>query len=65
MAKRILTSYGRAIQKRLIDKDMTQAELAEHLGCRPGYLCQILYGERAGTKYKEKISELLDIETVA
>lgn len=65
MAKRILTSYGRIIQKRLIDKGMTQVELAEHLGCDPGYLCQILYGDRAGTKYREKISELLDIETVA
>lgn len=65
MAKRVLTSYGRIIQKRLIDKEMTQVELAEHLGCNPGYLCQILYGERAGTKYREKISELLDIETVA
>lgn len=65
MAKRVLTSYGRMIQKRLIDKGMTQVELADRLGCGPGYLCQILYGERAGTKYREKISELLDIETVA
>lgn len=65
MAKRALTSYGRTIQKRLIDKGMTQVELAEYLGCDPGYLCQILYGDRTGTKYREKISELLDIETVA
>lgn len=65
MAKRVLTSYGRVIQKRLIDKGMTQVELADHLGCDPQYICRILYGERAGTKYREKISELLDIETVA
>lgn len=65
MAKRSLTLYGRMIQKRLIDKGMTQVELAKYLGCDPGYLCQILYGDRTGTKYREKISKLLDIETVA
>lgn len=65
MAKRALTSYGRTIQKRLIDKGMTQVELAEHVGCDPQYICRILYGERTGRKYREKISKLLDIETVA
>lgn len=65
MAKSKLTSYGKLIQKRLIDKGMTQVELAEQVGCGPQYLWRILYGVRSGKKYQEKISELLDIETVA
>lgn len=60
-----LTSFGKMVQKRLIDKNMTQIELAEQVGCGPQYLWNILYGNRSGKKYREKISEILDIETVA
>lgn len=60
-----LTPYGKKIQKRLIDRGMTQAELAEQLGCRPSYLCNILHGNRSGRRYWEKIASILDVDPVA
>ena len=60
-----LTDFGKKVKKRLIDKDMTQAELAELIGCERQYLYKILVGERSGEKYKEAISMILGIDLVA
>lgn len=61
-----LTSFGRKVKKRLIDKGMTQVELAALIGCDKQYLYKILCGKRSGKrKYIEKISKVLDIEIVA
>lgn len=60
-----LTPYGKKIQKKLIDKGMTQVELAKQLGCRPSYLCNILHGNRSGKIYREKIASILDVDPVA
>ena len=57
-----LTPFGRKVRKRLIDKNMTQVELAALLGCNKQY---ILVGERSGKKYIEAISRILDIEIAA
>ena len=38
---------------------MTQVELAELVGTSKQYLGKILYGERAGTMYLEKIALVL------
>lgn len=57
-----LTPFGRRVRKRLIDKNMTQVELAALLGCNKQYIHKILVGERRGSKYIEKISRILDIE---
>ena len=58
-----LTPFGRNVRKRLIDKNMTQVELASLLGCSKQYIHKILIGERSGKKYVEIISKILDIET--
>ena len=60
-----LTPEGRMVRKRLIDKDMTQVELAALLGCSKQYLRKILCGERSGKKYMEEILRILDIDTAA
>lgn len=60
-----LTPFGRKVKKRLIDKNMTQMELAKLLGCNKQYVHKILVGERSGKKFMEKISKILDIEWVA
>lgn len=60
-----LTAFGREVKKRLIDKDMTQAELADLLGCSRQYVSKILYGIKSGSKYRDKIVEILEIEIAA
>lgn len=60
-----LTPFGRKVKKRLIDKNMTQVELAALLGCNKQYIHKILVGERSGKKYIEAISRILDIEVAA
>lgn len=53
-----LTPFGRKVRKRLIDKNMTQVELAALLGCNKQYIHKILVGERSGKKYIEAISRM-------
>lgn len=60
--QRQLTDFGKEIKIRLIEKNMTQVELAELLGTTKQYLGKILYGERNGEKYRYKISKILDID---
>lgn len=59
------TSFGRKVKKRLIDKNMTQVELAALLGCNKQYIHKILTGERSGRKYLEEISRILGIDAAA
>ena len=49
--QRKLTKFGRIIKKRLIDKGMTQVQLANEIGVSDKYLNLIIYGERSGKKY--------------
>lgn len=57
-----LTPFGLAVKKRLIDRNMTQAELAARLGCNKQYLHKILIGERSGKKYIGAIVKILEIQ---
>lgn len=57
--KRELTAYGKQIKHKLIELNMTQVELAEQVGTSKQYLGKILFGERAGTMYLEKINMIL------
>lgn len=57
-----LTPFGLAIKKRLLDKGMTQKELADSLGIKGCYLTEILYGIRAGWKYREQIEDILGMK---
>lgn len=46
---------------KLIELNMTQVELAEQVGTSKQYLGKILFGERAGTMYIEKIDQVLQV----
>lgn len=59
--KRELTPYGKSVKHRLIELNMTQVELAESVGTSKQYLGKILFGERSGTMYLEKINQVLHI----
>lgn len=59
--KRELTPYGKQVKHRLIELNMTQVELAEQVGTSKQYLGKILFGERSGTMYLEKIQQVLNI----
>lgn len=61
MRKRTLTSFGKEVKHRLIELNMTQVELAEQVGTSKQYLGKILFGERSGDMYKEKIIAVLEI----
>lgn len=60
--KRELTPYGKDVKHRLIEMNMTQVELAEQIGTSKQYLGKILFGERAGTMYLDKISQILHMD---
>ena len=59
MRRKIQTAFAVEVRKKLIDCDMTQAELAEKVGIKPQYLSLILSGERGNSKYVEVIKEVL------
>lgn len=59
MRKRELTQYGKQVKHKLIEMNMTQVDLAEQIGTSKQYLGKILFGERAGTMYLEKIDQVL------
>lgn len=54
-----ITVFGKEIKKALIDKDMTQRELAREINVNENYLTDIINGRRSGAKYKNKIIETL------
>lgn len=60
MKVRVIPTHCKEIKKRLIDINMTQRELACAVGMRESYLCDILKGLKAGTKYLDKIYEVLE-----
>lgn len=62
--KKIRIKRGKVIKKRLIDKDMTQRELAKRVGTSEGYMKKIISGERSGATYLEKICEVLEIDDI-
>lgn len=64
-AKQKLTPFGEEVKKRLIEKDMTQVELAALLGCNKQYITKILFGLRKGEKYKQDIIRILGMDSAA
>lgn len=53
------TEFGREVKKILIDKGMTQAELAKEIGTSKQYLSMVLVGTKKNSKYVDKIKEVL------
>lgn len=60
--KRQLTPFGVLVKKTLIEKGMTQVQLADEVGTSNKYLNLILYGDRSGDKYLLSIARVLDID---
>lgn len=61
MSKRKLTPFGKQIKLRLVELEMKQEDLAKLVGTTPQYVSHIMYGERSGEKYREKICQVLDL----
>ncbi len=59
--KRELTPYGKEVKHKLIELNMTQVELAESIGTSKQYLGKILFGERSGSMYVDKINEVIGL----
>lgn len=59
--RRRLTPLGKEIKKKLIDKGMTQVQLADRLGIGKQYLTKIMNGSRSGAKYVDDICSILNI----
>ncbi|MDO4720744.1 MAG: helix-turn-helix transcriptional regulator [Peptostreptococcaceae bacterium] len=57
-----LTPFGIVVKKRLLELGMTQGELAKEVGVNQSYLSDVLYGNRAGHKYREEIEKILNIK---
>lgn len=57
--KRKLTDFGEIVKKQLFELNMTQKILAKKVGTSEAYLSMILYGERSGAKYKDKIKSII------
>ena len=56
-----LTPFGADVKKKLIDKHMTQGDLARRVGASEKYLNLILHGKRSGKKYIEGIRKILEM----
>lgn len=59
MAKNKVTPFGKWIKMRLLEKDMSSTELAQRIGTTKHRISEITRGVIPGTKYKEKIIEVL------
>lgn len=60
--KKTLAPIGKIIRKRMIDLDMTQKTLATLIGSNYIYVTYIMYGDRSGAKYMDKIAEVLKMD---
>lgn len=56
-----MSQRGIKIKKRLVEKSMTQRELAEKIKMKEQYLTDILSGRRSGNKYINKIYKELNL----
>jgi transcriptional regulator with XRE-family HTH domain len=60
--KKKLAPIGKLIRKRLIELDMTKKDFANAIGANYSYVTYILYGERSGAKYMDKIADVLKLD---
>lgn len=57
-----LSRRGINIKKRLIEKNMTQRDLAKKLNMNEQYLADIIRGRRSGNMYINRIYKELDLK---
>lgn len=63
--QRQLTPFGVEVKKALIDLRLSQKEFCEKYDIPQNRLSEILYGERPGKRYKDKIIKVLGIKVPA
>ncbi len=56
--------FGKAVQIRMIELEMTQKELAQLIGTCPQYVYFITSGKKPGLKHREKIRSVLGMPSV-
>ncbi len=56
-----MNDLGKLIKKNLIDKGMTQGELASRIGVSEKYLSRIVRGERGPGKYVPALARELNV----
>lgn len=61
-SRRKLTPFGVLVKTTLIEKGMTQVQLADEVGTSNKYLNLILYGDRSGEKYITSIARVLELD---
>jgi len=64
MSERKLTRFGIAIKKRLVEKQITQVELAKRVGTSKKYISSVMYRQYPFTKSKimRRILDELDLD---
>lgn len=60
-----LTPFGIRVKQRLLEERMTQREFCRRYQIPYTRFSEILYGARPGTKYREKIAQILGINEAA
>lgn len=62
---RRLTPFGIAVKKILLERGMTQRELAKEIGTSGQYLNLVFHGERARSIYVDRIVQYLEMEKIS
>lgn len=60
--KNDLTPFGLWIKTRLLERNMTQSDLAEAVGVRKSYITKIVRGEVITSKYNDDIINILSTD---
>lgn len=61
----LVSNVGLRIGEIRADRGLTQAELAEKMGCSTRYIAQIEGGQNLTIETLEQLAELLDVEVIA
>ena len=59
--KSIRCEFGKKIKIKLMEKGMTQGQLAKEVGMHPQHLIDVIYGRRSGVSYREPIKKVLGL----
>jgi len=57
----VVPKWGKEVKKKLIDRDLTVAQLATELGCSRIYLSNVIHGHQYSSDTVTKVSELLGV----
>ncbi|MEA4892623.1 MAG: helix-turn-helix transcriptional regulator [Peptococcaceae bacterium] len=61
----VSASFGIQVKLALVQRRMSQKDLAQELGVSRQYLCDVLAGRRPGWKYQADICRLLELDQPA